>query len=533
MRVALVGLIFLALAATARADTWVPDDPADPEALADVSAPDGTAASSTKFEEFAPLYVRSRPPGGAWSQEIAIGDSVGSADVAVAPGGWVAIAWSDDDRQETRLTVLHPDGRRTEQLLERIASRAVAVAIDAAGAATAAWQSGDGMRATDGFTARGAEDFDVTVSPGGRRLISWETSAGVFARVDGEPPQLVAPAATVSEIESEIGEDGAALIAYRDPGSRGVAVVDRAAGGAWMPPHGITAGRTSEPRSATQPRGVSTALGVDGRVAVAWSSPGWSSRVWAVAGRAGGAWGPPTALSFPLRSAGLAEATVDPAGNPRVLWADQPGPRGATAVVDAVPDTAELGAELTLPTRLPATDDGSLTIMAKARCAKACEVGIRGGERVASRTLRAGETTTFRLKAGDIRLLYPRNRRRIQVELGAADRAGHDRVVKRTYAVRVIRRPIRSFKVAPSHDFAMGSRAGNRAVGRLVNALLEGLASGAIRSERALIRRYKAGARIVDDYDGGIDTAVGDEIFKATLVPFALKGFSAESVLGS
>ena len=46
------------------------------------------------------------------------------------------------------------------------------------------------------------------------------------------------------------------------------------------------------------------------------------------------------ALSFPLRSAGLAEATVDPAGNPRVLWADQPGPRGATAVVDAVPDTA-------------------------------------------------------------------------------------------------------------------------------------------------------------------------------------------------
>ena len=34
MRVALVGLIFFALAATARADTWVLDDPADPEALA-------------------------------------------------------------------------------------------------------------------------------------------------------------------------------------------------------------------------------------------------------------------------------------------------------------------------------------------------------------------------------------------------------------------------------------------------------------------------------------------------------------------
>ena len=192
MRVALVGL-FLALAATARANTWVPEDPADPEALADVSALDGTAASSTKLEEFAPLYVRLRPPGGQWGQEIAIGDSVGSADVAVAPGGWMAIAWSDYDRQETRLTVLHPDGRRTEQLLERIDSRAVAAAIDATGTATAAWQSGDGMRATDGLTAPGAEDFDVTVSPGGRRLISWETPAGVFARVDGEPPRSSRP----------------------------------------------------------------------------------------------------------------------------------------------------------------------------------------------------------------------------------------------------------------------------------------------------------------------------------------------------
>ena len=133
MRVALVGLIFFALAATARADTWVPDDPADPEALARRER-----ARRHRRVEHQVRGVRAavRPAPAArwpWSQEIAIGDSVGSADVAVAPGGWVAIAWSDDDRQETRLTVLHPDGRRTEQLLERIASRAVAVAIDAAG----------------------------------------------------------------------------------------------------------------------------------------------------------------------------------------------------------------------------------------------------------------------------------------------------------------------------------------------------------------------------------------------------------------
>ncbi|MDA0169269.1 hypothetical protein OJ998_09245 [Solirubrobacter taibaiensis] len=533
MRVALAGLIFFALAVPARADTWVPDDPADPDVLAEVSAPDGTAATSSKVEEFGPLYVRVRLPGRTWGEEVAIGDSVGAADVAVAPSGWVAVAWSDDGLEETHVAVLHPDGRRTEQRLERSRSEEVTVAIDARGTATAAWQSGDGMRATDGFSTPEAENFDVTVSPGGRRLLSWEASAGVLARVDGEPPQLVAPDAGVTEIESEIGEDGAALIAYRDLVSHGVAVVDRAAGGAWMPPHGVTAGRTSEPLSRTEPNGVSTVLAVDGRAAVVWSSPGWNSRVWAVAGRAGGAWDPPTPLSFPLRFASPAEATVDAAGNPRVLWAEQAGPRGAKAVVDAVPDTTALGAELTLPPRLPATDDGSLTIVARARCAKACEVGVRSGNRIAARTLRAGETTTFRLKAGDIRLLYPRNRRRVQVELGAADRSGHDRVVKRTFTVRVIRRPIRSFKVGPSHDFVMGSRAGNRAVGRLVNALLEGLASGDIRTERELIRRYQAGARIVDDFDGGIDTAVGDEIFAVVIVPFALKGFSAESVLGS
>jgi hypothetical protein len=47
VRLALVGLIFFALAGLARADTWVADDPADPDALAKVSAPDGTAATST------------------------------------------------------------------------------------------------------------------------------------------------------------------------------------------------------------------------------------------------------------------------------------------------------------------------------------------------------------------------------------------------------------------------------------------------------------------------------------------------------
>ena len=50
-----------------------------------------------------------------------------------------------------------------------------------------------------------------------------------------------------------------------------------------------------------------------------------------------------------------------------------------------------------------------------------------------------------------------------------------------------------SFKVGPRHDFAMFSRAGDRAVGRMVNAMIDGLASG--WSYRTLAREYDKSPR--------------------------------------
>jgi hypothetical protein len=79
----------------------------------------------------------------------------------------------------------------------------------------------------------------------------------------------------------------------------------------------------------------------------------------------------------------------------------------------------------------------------------------------------------------------------------------------------------------------MYTRAGDRAVARLVNTLLEGLADRSIRSERALRSRYLAGARALERAGHGevYDTAVGDEIHRVVWRPFALAGFNAEAVL--
>ena len=105
---------------------------------------------------------------------------------------------------------------------------------------------------------------------------------------------------------------------------------------------------------------------------------------------------------------------------------------------------------------------------------------------------------------------------------------------KRTYRVRVIQRSMRAFRVGPSRRFASGSRAGDRAVGQLVNAMLEGLHTREIRTERELQRRYQAGKRELEraGYDLGYDSAIQRRILAVLEVPLALKGYFAERVLG-
>jgi hypothetical protein len=98
--------------------------------------------------------------------------------------------------------------------------------------------------------------------------------------------------------------------------------------------------------------------------------------------------------------------------------------------------------------------------------------------------------------------------------------------------VRVPRRPLRSFLVRPNADFAMFSKAGDRAVARFVNGLIEGLASGAIATKRELVRRFDAGFLALDrKYEEAADTAVRDEIYDALYIPLRLSGYDPEEVL--
>ncbi len=536
MRSLLVLALFLSVASSAHADAWVPADPPRDEPFA-LTAPDGTAVRISRVAN-AWLDIAVRPPAGSFREPISVGRSVEDADAAVAPGGWVAVAWQDT-RSGLRLTIVRPDGTSTERKLAGTQASTPAVGIDAQGTVTAAWSTPTGLQSTSGPVAAQADTFDVAVSPGGRRLLAWGTETALFARVDDEPVQHLAAVALPTRMAAEIGDDGAALVAFQDGPTGAATVVDRAAGAAWAAPHAVSGLYPVVPPSFGDDfTYLSTVLTGDGRAVVAWEhTRGASTGVFGAGGRPGGPWEPPTPLSSPIRDAGAMQAGFDAAGDPLVLWGESEiGERGAKWVVGATPDVVPLEAQLTLPVRRLSTRTGALEITASVRCAKPCDVRLSAHRSFTSdtRALPAGRTTRLRLRFTDIRVLYPRDPHVAKVELAVADRTGHVQRTQRTYRVRVIQRSMRAFRVGPSRRFGTGSRAGDQAVGRLVNALLEGLQTREIRTERELQRRYEAGKRQLESagYDLRFDSRTQRRILAVLEVPLALKGYFAERVLG-
>ena len=159
-------------------------------------------------------------------------------------------------------------------------------------------------------------------------------------------------------------------------------------------------------------------------------------------------------------------------------------------------------------------------------------VQVAVGDAVA-RSVAAGTRTTVRLRGSSglaQSLLVRTGDHRLRVRLEVTDAAGN--LVRRSarVRVRVLAVPLRSFKVGPRHDFAMFSQAGDRAVGRMVNAMIDGLASG--WSYRTLVREYdKAMTAIERRFDEVGDTAVRDEIQAALEVPVTRSGYSIEALL--
>ncbi|RKQ88189.1 hypothetical protein C8N24_6230 [Solirubrobacter pauli] len=465
-----------------------------------------------------------------------------------ANGGWKVAAWRDYDFV-LHAEVTRPDGTVLARALDRDeTAQQPAVGIDARGNAFVAWANGDHVRTARGpRLARGpafsdGDTVDVAVSPGGRTLLSWSGRHGVFAQLDGGAPQQVGDGGA-SELQSAINDAGAAVLASHSFTPDGVWLLDRAPDGPWTAERDVSGDHQIPfPADDNDPtaRWLSTAISADGRAVLAWGSPrGKTAQVYGVAGRAGDHWDAVQRLSSPVLDGYGADAGLDAAGDPVVTWQEEARPRGAKPVAGAVPDTTPLTVAARLVERLAPVRTGNVHVSARVRCSKACSARLQWaglwngpwyGEPV---ELPPGVTKAVRLTAGDERFLSPRHSGRLRVTLVVTDRAGNVFRQPRTYRLKVVRPPLRSFRVGPSHSFEMFTRAGDRAVGRLVNALLDGLADNTIKSERALRARWLAGAAALEraGYEEIHDTEVGDAIYVVVRRPFALAGYSAEAVL--
>ena len=527
-------------------------------------AADGTAAITAG--EFGMGQLVIRDPGGAFGATLKLAEP---PSVEVAPGGRVVAVWPDPEKRTLTALARDPGGAGTRTVLDRGFVGRPRLAIDAGGTATAVWTHADRdgeapsrlrmARSIAGAAWSALPDLpagdeplwsdellDLAVSPNGHTLVTWITGDGVQAMLDSEPSGTVAYAAAPGSPRAVITDTGAAVIVFGAGGGR-VFAVERPAGGGWLPARQLSGSLTAERRNDLlneTPTEIDAAatLQPDGRVLVAWTGDSTIHRgsLVAVAGRLGGAWQAPVRLSSPVRW--FAGWSFDP-GVLGLQWREFEDDerramlrRGAHLVADAeAPPPDRIAPEVTtrLPSRLPRTTTGRLRLRVPVRCAEACVVRVEFADESVTRELAAGATTTFPLGNIGTSLLAEPGLRRLPLLVLAADRAGNLTKRSQSVRVRVARMPLRSFKVSEDHDFSMYSKASNRAVARLVNSLIEGLAARTIRSERELRRRYLEGYAAIERAFPAeeLDTPVVDEIYRVTEPPFTLAGYSAESVL--
>jgi hypothetical protein len=425
-------LLFLALAAGARADAWLPTSLGD-HLVDSLVAPDGTTAYAG-FSYSGPLNLVVQRPGHE-PTVIDLAKEAFEADAAVAPGGWAAVAWTDGEGR-MQAAVHRPDGTVARRVLDRGGVSRPAIGIDGRGHTLVGWVSREGEEDTEwvgrwaagpGLARQpdlpGAIAVEVAVSGSGHRLLAWTTDTGTFARLDDEPATTLGGASWV-DLVARVNEAGAALVAA-DVRADGMSIGERPAGAGWTPLRNRSGGHRIRPYLLDERPQLFAVLAPSGRAAVTWLTrreSGQRFRVAAVGGTVGGAWGPATQLSSPVRDAQTATPVLDPAGNPEVVWDEGGVYRSARHDLAAVPDTVPLTATAQLFAR-------GTRVIARVRCSKACDAGLslRDGSGV-DREIRANRTSTVRLRI--------ERKRRVRVTLVVADRAGHTKRWTRTLRVR-------------------------------------------------------------------------------------------------
>jgi hypothetical protein len=167
-----------------------------------------------------------------------------------------------------------------------------------------------------------------------------------------------------------------------------------------------------------------------------------------------------------------------------------------------------------------------LRVRVPVRCSEACDARLEVAGFSSVLSLPVGRTTAFHAVSSGLET-HP-GRRRFRMRLTVSDRAGN--VVRRssTLTVRVLRRPLRSFKVAPNHDFATCTKGGNRRLGQLVNSIIDGLADKSLGSAREIRRAWRRGSDAIErEYPQEClgDTDVREHIYEVLDAPLTLAGY--------
>ncbi len=522
------------------------------------AAADGTVAIASAGW----LYVRR---GGTFAAPVKLGYD--ADDLAVAPGGWVVAAGLrlNPPRLALMATTIAPDGTARSSVLGR--NRATRTheletpldphaGIDAQGRATVAWSVAryggtyDVRAATPGEAARvvardvsyrilvQASQVDVAVTPAGHTLLVWADGKGIAATLDGAARQRLNREPLAGLPAAELADDGTGLIAYATP--EAILTTDRAGTGPWVTHSLAHHPATGDEETPTVVQ-VWTSPAPDRRAAVAWGHP-----LTAANGRAGLAWTPAIAQSSITREGDSPSLTLTPGGEPRLVWVeyadDAPSRvRGSRLSAVGPADTTPPVLGATLPTRTPRTKTGEVTLRVPATCSETCDATVQlvGGRRIyasAVRELAASQQETLELRIDffpGLLFVAGRRLRHPRLEVVVTDRAGNAARTSGTVAFRIADLPLLDYLAEPGHQFEMLTKAGNRAVARLVNRLFSGLARGAIKSERDLRRRFVRGRAAIRVKHAEIDDIeVREAIIGALYVPCKRRGFDPGYVVG-
>ncbi|WP_028063476.1 hypothetical protein [Solirubrobacter soli] len=495
--------------------------------------------------------IRVRAPGGAFGAPIKLGSAPW---IATSASGWIAALTGDE-----AITIAPAGTIARSKLTAGGDGTFGALRIDDAGTTTVVWSEDAAIRTERSAAggpwvqgrsfapleySYGVDQLDLAVSPNGHTLLTWAVSGNVQASIDGGPAETVTTAAAAGSPRAAINDAGDALIAFGARPGR-VLVTTRPAGGTWSPALPVQGMFSAIERNETgeeyedEPRELElhAVLAPDGRAAVAWEARRRAFFGLVGVGRGvGGGWTASAALSSPLRLLYVWSTGLDATGAPRIDWDEYEDdtrsytrPRAAVLVPDAAaPPADRTPPEVTveLPTKAPPTRTADLRVRVPVRCSEACDVTLSVAGFTDARSLPAGRTVT--LTALVHRLDTHPGNRRLAVRLWAADRAGN--VVQRasTLRVRVARHPLRSYKVAPNHDFATCTRGGNRRLAQLVNSIIEGLADHSLANARAIRRAWSRGiAAIERDFPDEClgDTDVREHVYDVLDTPLTLAGY--------